>query len=379
MAIYHCSIKTFSRSKGESAVAAAAYRNGQKLVSSFTGLVHDYTKRKGVVHSEIVLPEQFPEWAQTSQDLWNKVEAKETRKNSTVAREFEIALPHELSKSQRLELAKSLANNLVQRFGFASEFSIHRPDKEDGLNHHVHILTSTRKIDGSGFTEKARELDDLKTGAVEEVRKMVADEINKHLAKAGILETVDHRSLLAQQKEAIQKKDFIKAVELARLPTKHIGKNPEKTSNAVSINNEIKKQHIELMRNAQAGIEKLGTVQPKAIKPIAKKQEKGFIEFIEKAFWSFINADWFGIEKRQKLKDQEELKLLKKLEKQKLEDKKEAEIWFRNFRAQSLGMKEEHLIGSKAKAVVVQQPEEPAHSQPPEAEPAQQFRRKLKM
>ena len=49
IAIYHCSIKIVSRGKGKSAVAAAAYRSGEKLTNEWDGLTHDYTKKGGVV------------------------------------------------------------------------------------------------------------------------------------------------------------------------------------------------------------------------------------------------------------------------------------------------------------------------------------------
>ncbi|PJN93375.1 Ti-type conjugative transfer relaxase TraA, partial [Amaricoccus sp. HAR-UPW-R2A-40] len=103
MAIYHCSMKPVSRSSGRSSVAAAAYRSGQRLVNERDGLTHDHSHRKDVVHSEIVLPEGVKAaWAKDRSALWNAAEAAEKRKDGRTAREFEIALPHELTAEQRL-------------------------------------------------------------------------------------------------------------------------------------------------------------------------------------------------------------------------------------------------------------------------------------
>ena len=97
MAIYHLSVKTVSRSAGRSATGAAAYRSGERIVDERTGEVHDYTRKGGVLFSEIVTPVDAPEWAFDRSALWNAAEQAETRKNSTVAREFIVALPAELS------------------------------------------------------------------------------------------------------------------------------------------------------------------------------------------------------------------------------------------------------------------------------------------
>ena len=250
MAIYHCSIKTFSRAKGQTATAAIAYRAGIAIQDEQTGLAFNYTKRKGVDCSAVVLPAGAPEWAKNPSALWNAAEKSETRKNSTVAREFEISLPHELSKVQRQELAEAISRKLVDRFGFAIQYSIHKPGEEDGKNHHVHILATTRKMEASGLTNKTRELDevakekDQETGqrfnpAVFEVRQMVADTINQHLKKAGIKEVVSHKSLIDQQADAIKIGDFVKAAELHRQPTIHVGKNPKTQSFRIQANQQI--------------------------------------------------------------------------------------------------------------------------------------------
>ncbi|WP_372172495.1 MobQ family relaxase [Xanthomonas axonopodis] len=225
MAIYRCEIKTVSRSQGASAVAGAAYRAGLAVTDLRTGEKHDYTHKRGIVASGILTPADAPEWAHDPAQLWNAAEAAETRKNSVVAREFLVSLPHELTDEQRADLARDLTAGLVARFGFAAMFAIHAPDKKaDERNHHVHILATTRQMGPTGLGAKTRELDDRKTGAVEEVRAQVGTAINAHLERAGVAVRVDHRSLLDQQMAAANDGDFAKAAELDRMPEPKAGR-----------------------------------------------------------------------------------------------------------------------------------------------------------
>ena len=106
MAIYHCSIKVISRGKGKSAVAAAAYRAGEKITNQFDGMTHDYTHKGGVVHTEILLPDHAPAEYADRAVLWNEVEKIETAKNAQLAREIEIALPRELTREQGISLVR---------------------------------------------------------------------------------------------------------------------------------------------------------------------------------------------------------------------------------------------------------------------------------
>ena len=210
MAIYHLSVKTLSRSAGRSATAAAAYRAGVEIVDARTGEVHDYRRKGGVVHSEIVLPVGAPEWARDRSALWNAAEQAEVRKNSTVAREFEIALPSDLSEAGRLALAVDFAKEIVARHGCAVDVAIHEPGREgDTRNHHAHLLLSTRKLTPEGFTDKTRELDQRQSGEVDYWRSRYAELQNERLKEAGLSVRVDHRSLKAQGVD--------------REPTKHLG------------------------------------------------------------------------------------------------------------------------------------------------------------
>ncbi len=210
MAIYHLSVKTISRSAGRSATAAAAYRAGVEILDTRTGEVHDYRRKGGVVHSELVLPLDAPDWARDRAALWNAAEVAEVRKNSTVAREFEIALPSELSGEARRALAVDFAKEIVGRHGCAVDVAIHEPGREgDSRNHHAHLLLTTRRLGQDGFTDKTRELDQRQSGEVDYWRSRYAELQNERLMEAGLSVRVDHRSLKAQGVD--------------REPTKHLG------------------------------------------------------------------------------------------------------------------------------------------------------------
>lgn len=195
MAIFHCSVKTVSRSTGRSAVASAAYRAGEKLKNERDGMTHDYTKKPGVLHSEIITPDGAPEWSSDREKLWNAAEIAEKRVNSTVAREYEIALPSELNRGDQISLAKEFTRHIVDTYGVAADVAVHEPSKTGNeQNVHAHILTSTRLISAAGFAEKTRMLDDRKSGEVGKIREKWGEMCNAALARSGSRERVDHRS-----------------------------------------------------------------------------------------------------------------------------------------------------------------------------------------
>jgi hypothetical protein len=199
LASYHLAVKTISRSAGRSATAAAAYRAGIEIADERTGLIHDYTRKQGVEHSLLVLPDDAPDWAADRATLWNAAEQAETRKNSTVAREFEITLPSELDGAARRALALSLANEISTRHGVAVDVAIHAPGREgDSRNHHAHLMLTTRRLTKDGLGEKSRELDQKQTGEVERWRGRWAEMQNLALEQAGITTRVDHRSFARQ-------------------------------------------------------------------------------------------------------------------------------------------------------------------------------------
>jgi hypothetical protein len=202
VSLYHLSVKTVSRSTGRSAVAAAAYRSGERLTNERDGQTHDFTRRRGVVGSFIVAPAGAEGWAQDRATLWNRAEAAENRKNSTVAREYELALPAELDAADRAQLAGDFAEAVVQRFGVVADVALHAPGGEgDQRNHHAHVLTTTRAAGPDGLGAKTRVLDDQKSGAIEEIRALWADQVNQALERARSSERVDHRSYERQSKD----------------------------------------------------------------------------------------------------------------------------------------------------------------------------------
>ena len=147
MAIYHCSIKIISRGKDKSAVAAAAYRSGETLTNEYDGVTHDYTRKGGIVHTEILLPDHAPaEYADRSL-LWNAVEKIEKAKNAQLAREIEIALPQELTMEHSISLVREYVKEQFVNAGMCADFAIH--DKQDG-NPHAHIMLTMRPIEQGG-------------------------------------------------------------------------------------------------------------------------------------------------------------------------------------------------------------------------------------
>ncbi|WP_416409221.1 Ti-type conjugative transfer relaxase TraA [Agrobacterium rosae] len=221
MAIYHLSSKSVSRSGGRSAVAAIAYRTASLLVNERDGLVHDFTAKQGVDHCEIVLPDGIDaDWARNRSALWNGAEAAEKRCDARVAREFEIALPHELNNNDRLSLTRAFAQDLANRYGTAVDFAIHVPQgKSDIRNIHAHVMMTTRVVTSDGLGDKTlieREnkwllAHDLPTSHLQmrDIRQMFELHANRHLMRAGLDVRIDHRSHLERGLE----------IE----PTKHMG------------------------------------------------------------------------------------------------------------------------------------------------------------
>jgi len=226
MASYHLSVKTIKRSAGRSATAAAAYRVGERIECQREGRVHDYTRKQGIEETFILTPKDAPDWATDRSRLWNEVEASETRRNSVTAREWELALPSEISAEDRSQITRDFAQELVSRYGVAVDVAIHAPHREgDQRNHHAHVLTSTRKLEAEGFTTKTRVLDSAKTGGVEieQMRGLWAELQNRALERVGEVERVDHRSLAKQRETALDRGDTLSAEELDRDPELKLG------------------------------------------------------------------------------------------------------------------------------------------------------------
>lgn len=207
---YRCSVGLIKRSEGRSAVAAAAYRSGSRLHEEGGQTVHDYSRRKGVLHSEIITPEKAPAWMQERGILWNRVEAQEKRKDAQLAREVVVSLPHQLDDESRLKLTRAFVqDNFISR-GMVADVAIHAPpDDGDRRNHHAHILLTLRQVEGDGFRRtKTREWnsDDFLRG----VRASWAEHVNRAYESHGLAVAVDHRSYKDRGDE--------------RTPTVHLGK-----------------------------------------------------------------------------------------------------------------------------------------------------------
>jgi Ti-type conjugative transfer relaxase TraA len=208
VAIYHLSMKPLCRTQGRSAVAAAAYRAGELLTNARDGIAHNYTGRRGIDHAEIVLPQGVAAaaaWADDRGALWNAAEAAEKRSDARTAREFIVALPHELDDAQRLDLTWEFAQGLADRYGAAVDVAIHQPHEgKDLRNRHAHLLMTTRQVLPNGFGEKTQlEWDnkrllsqDLPTSHLQlrTIRQEWEEQTNRALGRAGHDVRVDHRS-----------------------------------------------------------------------------------------------------------------------------------------------------------------------------------------
>jgi hypothetical protein len=152
MALFHLSVTQTKRSAGQSVIASAAYRAGERLYSEYYGDYSDYTRKGGVICSDILLPSHAPPEYADRQTLWNAVEKAERGKNAQLAYSFDIALQNEFSLEENIALARQfLLENFVSR-GMVVDFAVHQPDREDGgiPNPHFHVLCLIRPIEQNG-------------------------------------------------------------------------------------------------------------------------------------------------------------------------------------------------------------------------------------
>ena len=204
-------VKSISRGTGGSATAAAAYRACCAIESEVDGKTHDYTRKKGLEASDIILPKGAPSWAADRSTLWNGAEKRE--RNGARGQERRAAesamppwpvnscsrFPVELSEAGRLKVARTIARHLADTHGIAADFAIHKPGREgDQRNYHCHMLTTTRRLTPKGLGAKAREWDDIKqrSGLAKGFRAFVAQTMNEELAAEGkdAAVFVEHRS-----------------------------------------------------------------------------------------------------------------------------------------------------------------------------------------
>jgi len=197
VAIYRLSASYVKRSEGRSVVAVAAYRAGVALDDERTGQSFDYCRRRGVLHAEILAPAIAPTWIRDRAQLWNRIEAVERRKDAQLAREIQLALPHELDHGARVELVRGFVTAELVSLGMVADVALHAPGgRGDDRNFHAHVLLTLRPVDGEGFGKKCRAWNEVEY--LERWRAAWADHVNRALEGAAIAERVDHRSLAAQ-------------------------------------------------------------------------------------------------------------------------------------------------------------------------------------
>lgn len=195
VAIYHLTAKMISRARGQSAVAAAAYRFGVALRDERYGITHRFAADRAIAHAEIMAPPGAPAWAGVRDQLWNRVEAGERRKDAQLARVVEIALPAELSPGENLSLVRDyVAGEFIAR-GMIADFCL----RGDPGKPHAHILLTLRPVTAEGFGLKERRWNGR--AVLQEWRAAWAERANDHLARAGHGVRIDHRTLEAQQIE----------------------------------------------------------------------------------------------------------------------------------------------------------------------------------
>lgn len=292
MAIYHLHCEIVKRSSGHSAVAGAAYQAHQKIHDERTGEVHDYTRRKGEVETGIIAPTSTPEWVHDRAKLWNAVERCENRKDAQLARSFDMALPHELTAAQRLELVRGFAKAEFADKGMVVDYANHQPHKrkvknqeESNNNWHVHFKVTLREIGPEGFKSKKREWNSKEQ--MEQWRTAWATHTNRALERAGSAERVDHRSLEVQRQEAEEQAAIaaskevsvtwaLRAAALDRPATVHMGKAASVLENRGiqtqrgDYNRQVKAWIIDL-QEYRAAVEKAENVQIKSSELISRQ------------------------------------------------------------------------------------------------------------
>ncbi len=222
IALYHFHTTQVKRSAGQSAIASAAYRSGEKLFSDYYGEVSDYTRKGGVAYSEILLPVHAPPEFADRQTLWNAVEKAEPHPKAQLAYSFDIALQNEFSLEENIALARQfLLEQFVSR-GIICDFAVHLPDKEDGgiANPHFHVMCPIRPLKENGkwdakqhrvyaLDENGQRIRD-KAGdyvfnavpttdwgrpeTLEHWRKAWAEMVNTKFAEKGLMCRIDHCS-----------------------------------------------------------------------------------------------------------------------------------------------------------------------------------------
>ena len=245
MAIYHCDVKRISRSHGRSVTASAAYRAGEKIEDQRTGLTHDYQRKRNIYGSEIIAPDDAPDWAHDRSALWNEVERSEKRCDALLSLETMVALPKELTHEQKQKLTRAFVKEHFVSQGMIVDISYHDFDSH---NPHVHLLTTTREVTKEGFGKKQRSWD--KRQAIIDQRQAWAEQVNRALEQAGHQSRVDHRSLKARGDDRIPQEHL--GAKVIEMETRGIetekGKRYRQTAAANRRIAELKQEQAELAK-----------------------------------------------------------------------------------------------------------------------------------
>jgi hypothetical protein len=250
MAIYHLSAKVIKRSKGQSAVACAAYRAGGVLHDERTGERYDYTRKSGIDDSYILAPENAPAWVYNRNELWNAVEKSEKRKDAQLAREIDIALPIELNRQQQKDLVdRFVKKNFVDK-GMVADIAYH---KLDSHNPHIHIMLTMRNIGVGGFGSKNRDWN--KTELLEQWRESWATEANLAFKEAKKYRHISH---LSNTERGIE-----------RVPTIHVGvvANAIETKGGKSERGEVNRAIKELNKQLHQTLQDIVALPPEPEQP----------------------------------------------------------------------------------------------------------------
>ena len=221
MAMYHFNVTQVSRGKGQSSVASASYIAGEKIRDDYYGKTHDYTKKGGVLYSEILLPDYAPERLKDRETLWNEVEKTEKHPKAQLCYNFNFALQNELTYEENLEIAQRFIKDNFLARGMIVDYAIHNPVRKDDIpNPHVHMLIPIRPLNKDGtwgekqhrvylFDENNKPVLDEKgkqkfnavpttdwgsPDTLREWRKAYADIFNEAFEKKGLTCRIDSRS-----------------------------------------------------------------------------------------------------------------------------------------------------------------------------------------
>lgn len=230
MASYHLSAQPVKRSDGRSVVAMAAYRAGVLLKDERRNVDADYRRRQGVLHAEIMAPQGSADWLYDREELWNAVERMEVRRDAQLAREINMALPHELNDEQRLALVRDFVREQFVALGMVADFAIHAPvprKGDDPRNYHVHVLLTLRQAGYWGLWRvKTREWNSEEL--LGKWRAAWAEHQNRALSMLGVKARVDHRSFAVRKQEALGRGPRSRTLLFDRRPELHVGPKAKK-------------------------------------------------------------------------------------------------------------------------------------------------------